>query len=206
MIIVLKPHPTPEVDPTRPRADRGAGLHAAPEPGGRADDHRRDRRRGQAPGRAAPGDRRGRAGRADPQAVQARQPRVPRRRLGLRHQGGAGRRRPPDDDRRAVRDRGGGGPQRDRRQGPRGRGQRPPRRGVQAEDQPVQLPGARRGRPQDPQGGRRAARDAGRHRGHGPAPGRAGRAATPTSSRSAPGTCRTSTCSRRSARPGRPSS
>ena len=32
-----------------------------------------------------------------------------------------------------------------------GRGQHPPRRRVQAADQPLQLPGARRGRPEDPQ-------------------------------------------------------
>ncbi len=55
--------------------------------------------------------------------------------------------------------------------GARCRGQHPARRGVQAPDQPLQLPGARPRRAQDPPGGRRTVRHAGRDRSHGPPPG-----------------------------------
>ena len=84
--------------------------------------------------------------------------------------------------------------------------QYPARRRVQAPHQPLQLSGARPRRAQDPPRGRRPLRDAGRHRGHGPAPGRRTSSATPTSSRSAPATCRTSTCSRSAAAPRSPCS
>src|SRR5262249_8199917 len=43
----------------RARADRGPGPDAPPEPGRLADDHRRDRRRGQSSGPALAGDPRG---------------------------------------------------------------------------------------------------------------------------------------------------
>ena len=89
----------------------------------------------------------------------------------VRGQGGQDRRRPPGGDRRSVRDRERVDPLRDRRPGARRRGQHPARRGVQAPDQPVQLPGARPRRAQDPPGGRRTLRHAGRDRSHGPTPG-----------------------------------
>ena len=61
----------------------------------------------------------------------------------VRDQGGEDRRRAPGGDRRPVRDRGGGAAVRGRRAGAPGRGQHPPRRRVQAPDQPLQLPGTR---------------------------------------------------------------
>ena len=126
----------------RPGAHRGPGVDATPQPGRRADDHRGDRRRGEAAGAAPAGDPGGRAGRADLEAVQAGQPGVSPGRSGDRGQGSDDRRRPPGDDCRPVRDReraaahGGGGA------GQGGGGQHPPRRGIQAAHQPVQLPRA----------------------------------------------------------------
>ena len=72
---------------------------------------------------------------------------------------------------------------------------------VQAPDQPLQLPGARPRRAQDPPGRRRTVRHAGRDRSHGPAPGRdVERYADILQIGAA--TCRTSTCSRSAAAPG----
>ena len=67
----------PRTDRPRPRAHPRAGLQAARQPGRAAHHRRRHRRRGQAAGRPASGHPRRRAGAADPEAVQARQPRVP---------------------------------------------------------------------------------------------------------------------------------
>ena len=122
--------------------------------------------------------------------------------VGLRRQG-QDRRRQPGHDRRAVRRRELRGAGHDRRLRQGRRGEHPPRRGVQAAHQPLRLPGHGRGRAEDPPRRRPEVRHAGRHRGHGPAAGGARRASTPTCSRSAPGTCRTSTCSRSAARPRR---
>ena len=120
---------------------RGPGVHATPHPGCRADDHRGDRRRGEAAGAAPAGDPGGRAGCADLEAVQAGQPGTVGR-SDDRGQGSDDRRRPPGDDCRPVADReravahGGGGA------GQGGGGQHPPRRGIQTAHQPVQLPRA----------------------------------------------------------------
>ena len=80
MIIVLRPDSTAgQIDHVLDRIQR-AGLQAASEPRRAPHHHRRHRRREQAAGRAAPGHPRRRAGPADPEAVQARQPRVPQAR------------------------------------------------------------------------------------------------------------------------------
>ena len=81
MIIVLKPNPSPEQ--VRHVVERIEELGFVPHlsQGVVADHHRRHRRRGEAPGRAAPGDRRRRERRPDHEAVQARQPRVPAPRI-----------------------------------------------------------------------------------------------------------------------------
>ena len=90
----------------------------------------------------------------------------------------------------------------DRRDGPRGQGGRghgPARRGLQAPHQPLQLPGPEGRRPEDagrrPRGnrpGRRDRSDVDRRR-------RAGRPTMPTCCKSAPATCRTTGCWKRSA-------
>ena len=82
------------------------------------------------------------------------------------------RRRVADGDGRAVLGR---EPRPAVRDGRRGRGRRrddPPRRRVQAADQPVLVPGPRRRGPALPRRGARADRPAGDHRGHGAEPGR----------------------------------
>ena len=150
MIIVLRPDSTDEhIDHILERI-RELGFKPHVSRARRRTHHRRHRRRGQAPGRAVAGHPRRRAGAADPQAVQAGQPRVPLR--GHRGRGRrprredrAHRRRPSRPDRRPLRRRGRGDPRRHRRPGQGGGGQPPARRGVQAAHQPVQLPGTRRG-------------------------------------------------------------
>ena len=136
--------------------------------------HRRDRRpRGrsrQLPLEAMPG--RG-PRRRDPQALQARQPRVPAARHGDRRARREDRRRALRAHRRPVlgRDAGAGAGGRPRRQG--GRRPHAARRRLQAAHLALRVPGPRRGRPQDAGRGPRRDRPADRHRGDGPArPGR----------------------------------
>ena len=78
------------------------------------------------------------------------------------------------------------------------------RRRLQAAHLALRLPGPRRGGPRDPGRGARGDGPADRHRGDGRPRGRDGRRGTPTSSRSAPATCRTSACWERSAGTDRP--
>ena len=82
----------------------------------------------------------------------------------------------------------------ERRRGQARRRQGPARRGVQAAQQPLQLPGPRRGRASPAAVGRRPPQPEADVRGHGHQPARVSSSATPTSCRSARATCRTSRC------------
>ena len=72
----------------------------------------------------------------------------------------------------------------------------PARRRLQAAHEPVRLQGPRQGRPRDPRRGARGDRPAGRHRAARRRPTPSSSPSTPTSCRSARGTCRTTRCSR----------
>ena len=169
----------------RPRG-RGAGGH-------------RGRRRGRAaeagarqPPRRAAG---GRVGHPDQPAVQADLARVPSRGHGDPRARCGDRRRLVDDDGRTVLRGEPGAADGDGRCGEGRRRDHPARRRIQAAHQSLRVPGARRRGAPLPGGGARPDRAAGDHRGDGAEPGRHRRRSTPTSSRSAPATCRTTRCS-----------
>ena len=91
-----------------------------------------------------------------------------------------------------------------RRRGARRRRDDAPRRRLQAAHEPVRLPGPGPGGPAAARRGQGAHRPADRHRADGRPRPRAGRSRSPTSSRSARATCRTTRCSPRSAAPACP--
>ena len=161
--------------PARDRAARGDGLRRAPLDRRAADRHRRGRRQSSVRRGAHRGHGRRAGGAPHHRALQARQPELPagehgdhdrrpahRRRRGHRHgrslfgrDGGAGR-----GD-------GGGGQARGR--------EGPARRRLQAAQLAVQLPGTRRGGPEDAARRRRSPQPEARVRGHGHQPARAHR-------------------------------
>ncbi len=111
------------------------------------------------------------------------------------------RRRRRDDHRRSLlgRER-----RADCQHGTGGQGRRrddPARRRLQAAHLPLRVPRAGTPRPRDPRHGTRGDRPADHHRGDDAERRRPGRRSTPTSSRSAPATPRTTSCWKRSARP-----
>ena len=140
--------------------------------------------------------------RADPAGLEAVQARLARdvtradRDPGAR---AARRRRPFRPDRRAVHGRVARADADHRACRPCRRREHAARRGVQAADVAVQLPRARRRGAGHPRRGARGDRAAAGDRAAGPAAHRARWPPSPTSSRSARGTCRTSSCSPRSA-------
>ncbi|CAA9395392.1 MAG: 2-keto-3-deoxy-D-arabino-heptulosonate-7-phosphate synthase I beta, partial [uncultured Phycisphaerae bacterium] len=162
-----------------PRAgrDRADGCPPAPEPG-EVPDRDRGHGRGGDDRREPPGQpRRGREGAPDHEAVQAGQPRVPRGGLGRRgrRRQGPGRRRrrfPRGLHRRAVRGRERADAPPDRPPRPRRRRDDPPRRGLQAADQPLLVPGARAAGPAVDAPDRRRAGHADLRRGDGHPAGR----------------------------------
>ena len=132
------------------------------------------------------------------------EPRVPAARHGDRRARREDRRRPLRDHRRPVLggDAGAGAGRRPRRQG--GRRPHAARRRLQAAHLALRLPGPRRGGPEDAGRGPRRDRPADRHRGAWTRATWTSCASTPTCSRSAPATCRTSCCWPSWARLGRP--
>src|SRR3990172_7396133 len=160
----------PERDPQRHRQDPGAGVHPAPDL--REGTHRHRCDRGRAGKDRPPGTRvapRSGAGRPDPQAVQARQPRGEAGTDGRPDRPGSDGRGPAVADRRGALF-GGERIADDRNGAGRQEGGRPPapRGGVEAPHLPVRLPGAGAQGIEDPAQGGRSRGDADRHRGDEP--------------------------------------
>ena len=183
-------------------AGQGAWPGGPPFRGGGAHHHRRRRLTAAAVARRRARDPlRGRARGAHHQEVQAH-------RLGLSspeddHRGPRRhhRRRRGDDHRRSLlgRER-----RADRQHGTSDQGRRridPARRGLQAAHLPLRVPRAGTPRARDPRHGARGDRHADHYRGHDPERHRRGRRSSPTSSRSAPATPRTTCCWKRLAKP-----
>ena len=190
--------------PPHGRAGRKPGPQGPRHSGHRADGHRRDRRKA----RRHEGIARQRAGRrgrrADSRAVQSRQPRGEEGADAGRRRQPQGRRGNDRHHRRPLlgRKRGADSRHRPRREGGRGNG--PPRRRVQAADEPLQLSRAEGGGAQA--AGRGPARDGAgdRHRSHGHRGGARSSPNMPTCCKSARATCRTIGCSKPSGRPRSP--